>query len=198
METKQIIEESLLRSISYETYRSLISQLVAEGRSSGPVQSDELIAYTAINEKRMNRLDKIIKIQEDKAEFFANYKKKVTFLVITESWCGDAAQIVPVINKISQLSPIINTKIVFRDENEALMNLYLTNGGKAIPIVVILDGENNVITHWGSRPSTATRMVEDYKAKHGKLTPEFKEDLQKWYNQDKGVTIIDDFLKILF
>ena len=40
-------------------------------------------------------------------------------------------------------------------------------------------------------------MVEEEKAKNGKLTPEFKEELQKWYNQDKGVTIVDDFMKIM-
>ncbi|CEN35247.1 conserved hypothetical protein [Capnocytophaga canimorsus] len=89
------------------------------------------------------------------------------------------------------------SKLVFRDENEALMNLFLTNGGKAIPIVVFLDEAGNVLVHWGSRPSVATQMVEDFKAEHGSLTAEFKEDLQKWYNQDKGNTLVDDFIHIL-
>jgi len=78
-----------------------------------------------------------------------------------------------------------------------LMNLFLTNGGKAIPIVVFLDLEDKVLAHWGSRPSVATKMVEEEKAKNGKLSPEFKEELQRWYNQDKGATIVDDFKKIL-
>ena len=77
------------------------------------------------------------------------------------------------------------------------MNLFLTNGGKAIPVVLFLDLQENVLARWGSRPSTATKMVEDYKAAHGALTPEFKEELQKWYNQDKGLTIMSDFIKIL-
>lgn len=197
-EIKRVVEESLLRSISYETYRNLIKQLVNKGKNSGSIQSEELANYTAINEKRMTRLDKVIKIQEDKAEFFTNYKKKITFLAITESWCGDAAQILPIINKIAELNPYINLKIVFRDDNEELMNHYLTNGGKAIPIIVVLDAENNPLTHWGSRPSTAMRMVQKYKEEHGTLTSEFKETLQKWYNHDKGVTIVNDFVKLLF
>ena len=88
-------------------------------------------------------------------------------------------------------------KIVFRDENEELMNLFLTNGGKAIPIVIFLDLQDNVLAYWGSRPSTAKQMVEDFKAAHGALTAEFKEDLQKWYNQDKGLTIVDDFINVM-
>ena len=142
-------------------------------------------------------MDKTIEIPEEKAQFFVNYPKSICLLVITESWCGDAAQIVPVVHKIAALNPKITMKLVFRDENEELMNLFLTNGGKAIPVVVFLDLEDKVLAHWGSRPSVATKMVEEEKAKNGKLSPEFKEELQRWYNQDKGATIVDDFKKIL-
>ncbi|ATA72291.1 MULTISPECIES: thioredoxin family protein [Capnocytophaga] len=197
MNTKQIIEQSLLNSITYPTYRSLHQQYVNEKRTSGANQSEEYIKHSTVNESRYKRLDKTIVIPEEKATFFKNYDKQITLLVITEFWCGDAAQIIPVINKISELNPKIMLKLVFRDDNEELMNLFLTNGGKAIPIAVVLDLENNVLTHWGSRPSEATKMVEDYKAKHGALDAEFKENLQKWYNQDKGNNIIDDFVKIL-
>ena len=197
MDTTQIIRNSLLKAVSYETYRNLIDKYATEGKSSGEEQTEERIYYTALNQKRYKRLDKTIEIPEDKAQFFANYPKSVCLLVIIESWCADAAQIVPVVHKIAELNPKITMKLVFRDENEELMNLFLTNGGKAIPIVVFLDLEDKVLAHWGSRPSVATKMVEEEKAKNGKLTPEFKEELQKWYNQDKGATIVDDFTKIM-
>ena len=177
MEKTQIIRNSLLKAVSYETYRNLIDKYEAEGKSSGEEQTEERVYYTALNQKRYKRLDKTIEIPE--------------------SWCGDAAQIVPVVHKIAELNPKITMKLVFRDENEELMNLFLTNGGKAIPIVVFLDLEDKVLAHWGSRPSVATKMVEEEKAKNGKLSPEFKEELQRWYNQDKGATIVDDFKKIL-
>lgn len=197
MEKTQIIRNSLLKAVSYETYRNLIDKYEAEGKSSGKEQTEELVYYTALNQKRYKRLDKTIEIPEEKAQFFINYPKSVCLLVITESWCGDAAQIVPVVHKIAELNPKITMKLVFRDENEELMNLFLTNGGKAIPIVVFLDLEDKVLAHWGSRPSVAAKMVEEEKAKNGKLSPEFKENLQRWYNQDKGATIVDDFKKIL-
>ena len=197
MEKTQIIRNSLLKAVSYETYRNLIDKYEAEGKSSAKEQTEELVYYTTLNQKRYKRLDKTIEIPEEKAQFFINYPKSVCLLVITESWCGDAAQIVPVVHKIAELNPKITMKLVFRDENEELMNLLLTNGGKAIPIVVFLDLEDKVLAHWGSRPSVAAKMVEEEKAKNGKLSPEFKEELQRWYNQDKGATIVDDFKKIL-
>ena len=150
-----------------------------------------------MKQKRYKRLDKTIVIPEDKAAFFKNYPHSLCLLVITESWCADAAQILPVVHKITELNPKLTMKIVFRDENEELMNLFLTNGGKAIPIVIFLDLQDNVLAYWGSRPSIAKKMVDDFKAAHGSLTPEFKEDLQKWYNQDKGLTIVDDFINVM-
>ena len=63
--------------------------------------------------------------------------------------------------------------------------------------MIFLDLQDKVLARWGSRPSVATQMVVEEKAKNGKLTPEFKEDLQRWYNQDKGATIVDDFIAIM-
>ena len=192
-----IIEESLKKSYSYSEYIELIDSLLAQNKTTGEDHSESMLNYSKLNRQRMKRLDKTIEIPEEKAQVFINYPKSVCLLVITESWCGDAAQIVPVVHKIAELNPKITMKLVFRDENEELMNLFLTNGGKAIPIVVFLDLEDKVLAHWGSRPSVATKMVEEEKAKNGKLSPEFKEELQRWYNQDKGATIVDDFKKIL-
>ena len=58
-----------------------------------------------------------------------------------------------------------------------------------------LSGE--VINTFGPRPSKATQLVNDFKAKHGTLTPEFKEELQHWYNTDKGQNTINDLLNLL-
>ena len=87
---------------------------------------------------------------------------------------------------------------MLRDDNEGLMNQFLTNGSKSIPKLIMIDTDSlKVIASYGPRPSTATAMVENYKKEHGQLTPEFKEDLQRWYNKDKGKTTIDDLTKLL-
>lgn len=86
---------------------------------------------------------------------------------------------------------------MLRDENDDLMSQYLTNGGKAIPKILIIDEQHKVINSWGPRPSIATRMVLDYKEKNGTLDAEFKKDLQIWYNKDKGNNTQKDLIELL-
>ena len=85
---------------------------------------------------------------------------------------------------------------MLRDENLELMDLFLTNGGRSIPKLIALDKDNNVIDSWGPRPTVATKMVADYKEKNGVLDSEFKQDLQVWYNKDKGQSVQEDFVSI--
>ena len=195
----KLIEKSMAKGISYPEYRNRVKTLAENGSTTGTdPENSVLIDYTKLNDRRMNRLDKTTKIPDDAIEKIKAFRKKVTWLIITESWCGDAAQTMPVMNKIAELNANIDIKIVLRDENEALMDRFLTNGGKSIPILIMVDDETNEVLHrWGPRPFEATKMVTDYKALHGKLTPEFKQELQVWYNKDKGQHTIDDLLELL-
>lgn len=193
---KKIIERSLENSYNYQEFKDLTSSLIAEGKSTGHEQSEALTNYSLLNDKRMKRLDKTIKISEETIAEIKEIKEPQTWLVITESWCGDAAQNIPVIHKIAKTNPLINFKLVLRDDNEDLMNQFLTNGGKAIPKLIALDNQKNVINTWGPRPTIATKMVVDYKAKNGSLDADFKKELQVWYNKDKGLSVQDDFVKL--
>jgi hypothetical protein len=193
---KEIIENSLKNTISYTDYRALVGNLLAEGKSTGSEQSEDLTNYSLLNDRRMKRLDKTIKISEETIQEFQKVSEPQTWLVITEGWCGDAAQNLPVLNKIATAAEHINLKVVLRDENLALMDLFLTNGGRSIPKLIALDKYNNVIDSWGPRPTVATKMVADYKEKNGALDPEFKQDLQVWYNKDKGQSVQEDFVSL--
>lgn len=193
-----IITESLTKSMSYDQYRNLVSDLVAEGKSTGDKQSDALSNYTMLNDKRMKRLDKTGKISEDQHDQISKLERKQTWLVLTESWCGDAAQTMPFMNKIAKHNEHIDFKVVLRDDNPELMNAFLTNGSQSIPKLIMIDEETNeVIADYGPRPSIATQMVVDYKNQHGALDAEFKRDLQVWYTKDKGQNTIEDLIKMM-
>ena len=194
---KKIIEKSLKNTISYQEYRNLVSNLLVDGKSTGPNQSEDLTHYSLLNDKRMKRLDKTIKISEETIAEIQKIDEPQTWLMITEGWCGDAAQIGPVINKMSLETDKVDFKVVLRDENEDLMNQFLTNGSKSIPKLVVLDENEKVISSWGPRPSIATKMVNDYKEKHGGLDADFKRDLQVWYNKNKGENIQEDIVAFL-
>ena len=74
----------------------------------------------------------------------------------------------------------------------------LTSLEKFNPKLIMIDAATfEVMDTYGSRPTTANKMVEDYKKEHGKLTPEFKENLQRWYNKDKGKTAVKDLTELL-
>ena len=194
---KEIIENSLQNAMSYETYRTLVHDLIQEGKSTGVNQSDDLLNYSTLNDKRMKRLDKTIKISEEAKTQVKALEEQRTWLVLTEGWCGDAAQNLPVINKLAEENERIDLKLVLRDEHPALMDAFLTNGARAIPKLIALDADKNVIGTWGPRPSEATAMVLDYKEKNGKLDAEFKKDLQIWYNKNKGRNTEGDLLSLL-
>ncbi len=193
-----IISKSLETAMSYDAYRTLVSTLVEQESTTGNEKTESLANYTMLNDRRMKRWDKTVKLSEETIDKIESFDKKVTWLVLTESWCGDAAHIMPVIDKVAKLNDNIDYKIVLRDENDDLMDQFLTNGGRAIPKLIMIDNETNeVVDTFGPRPSVATKMVMDYKAKHGQLTPEFKEDLQRWYNKDKGQSTVEDLVDLL-
>lgn len=195
---KRIIESGIKRSMSYEAYRTLVKALAQKSATTGHNQSEALIKYTKLNDKRMKRWDKTIKVSAAARKKLIRFNSKVTWLVIAESWCGDAAHILPVLNKIAEINPNINYRVVLRDDNPQLMNAFLTYGKMAIPKVIIIDdATGEVLNTYGPRPSEASGYVNRFVAMNGTLTQSFKEDLQHWYNDNKGQNIIDDITELL-
>lgn len=194
---KNIIEKGLQKTYTYQEYKNLVSNLLAEGKSTGPNQSEALTNYSLLNDRRMKRLDKTIKITEETKNFIASINLPQTWLVLTEGWCGDAAQNLPVIQKMAELNENITLKLILRDENLELMDLFLTNGGRSIPKLIALDNDLDVLFTWGPRPTIATKMVTNYKTEHGVLDAQFKQELQIWYNKNKGINVQEDFVELL-
>jgi len=195
---KVAVAESLLKSHSYVKYRTVVSNLLKEGKSSGNQQSEALTHYSELNEARMNRLDKKTVISEENIQKLLTLKSKYTWLVLSEGWCGDAAQILPVLNKLAVITPNIDLKIVFRDENEALMNMFLTNGGKSIPKLIVLDETSkNALGNWGPRPKGASDLIQSYKRQYGAIDETAKTELQLWYLHDKGLSTQNELVTMM-
>lgn len=192
-----IIQSALQNSHSYTEYRIIVSKLISEGKSTGKEQSADLLHYSELNEVRMKRLEKTLKLDPEVEKTLQNLKSNQTWLVISEGWCGDAAQILPIIKLMSEASKNIDLKLVFRDENEELIHLFLTNGAKSIPKLLVLDESFNLINHWGPRPEGAKNLIIEYKANHGIVDEAAKTALQKWYLDDKGISTMKEIVAIL-
>ena len=194
----ELIRKSLPNAFGYEDYRQLVAQLAKDKATTGSEQKESLINYTILNDKRMARWDKTLKIPLDVEEKIKSLDQKVLWLVLTESWCGDASPALPVMNKIASLTDNIELKLILRDEHSELMNRFLTKGAMSIPKLISVDVKaGEILGTWGPRPSKATAMASEYKKEHGLLTPEFKQELQVWYNKDKGENILQDLLGLL-
>lgn len=194
----QLLIYNKQKTFTYNQYRDFIQQLVENHSTSGNEKTEERINFTLLNDRRMKRLEKTIIVSDDIQKKLSQFKINATWLVVVETWCADGAQVLPVINKMAELNDGIDLKIVLRDENETLMDQFLTNGARAIPKLIMIDNQTQeVIGTYGPRPSTVVKIVEDFKQLHGKITPEFKEDLQRWYNNDKGQTIMEDLIRLL-
>jgi hypothetical protein len=109
---KEVIKTALINSYSYNEYRIIISDLLIQGKSSGAIQSEDLTHYSSLNETRMNRLDKTIKISDEILLKLQSMKNESIWLVISEGWCGDAAQSLPIFNKMDKVSAKIEMKMI--------------------------------------------------------------------------------------
>ena len=196
---KELIENSLEKAISYQDFRELLAALVVEGKTTGPNQGEDLAFYTKLNQQRMTRLDKTVQLNEQTKSALQNIRCELIWLVLTEGWCGDGAQIMPVLDKITSESSHLEMKVLLRDENLELMDQFLTNGGRSIPKVIIIDKPNlEARASWGPRPKPAQDLFHYYKDHQGALTyQDFQTELQKWYLTDKAQTIQQELLEFL-
>ena len=190
------MKEYLEKSKTFAEYIKLIDDLLLDGKTTGPNQSDAMFNYGKLNRQRMHRLEKTFVLDESLREKVQNNKRKMIWLVITEGWCGDAAQNIPIIEKIAAESALIETRYVLRDENPLLMDAYLTNNARSIPKLIALDAETLAeIGTWGPRPAAAMDLFSELRNR-GLEKPLIMENLQRWYIADKNRTIQTEFEKL--
>lgn len=183
--------------ISYAAYRELIDQLLLEKKTTGEDDSEAMLHYTKMNVQRMSRVDKTVALNEDLLEALKNLKKQYRFLVISEGWCGDAAQIVPVFNKIATAFPEkINLKFVLRDQHLSLIDAHLTNGGRAIPVLLILDEAGQVVCKWGPRPKVLQALLKEWKNASTDMML-IAEQLHGWYAKDKTQSTQEELREVI-
>ena len=204
---KNIPVSVIEQAYTYESYRTLINDLFADNKTTGTDHSLAMLNYTKLNLSRMNRLDKRSRLTNNTIGTLAKIDHPVIWLVLTEGWCGDAAQIVPVLNHLAATNDNITLRFILRDENLAIADAFLTNGARAIPKVLVLDANTlEVLTTWGPRPVEMQKMVLDAKAaslattnqeERKAITKASANNLHAWYAKDKTKTIQIEFLAAL-
>ncbi|MBS1783429.1 MAG: thioredoxin family protein [Bacteroidetes bacterium] len=183
--------------LTYNQYLSLTESLLAEGKTTGPDQSVEMLEYTRLNLHRMRRWDKTLQLMPEIVDI-AHMQEHQVWWVITEPWCGDSAQILPFINAIALASNgKIVLKIILRDEHLDLMDQYLTNGTRGIPKLIAFSTKGEPLFVWGPRPGITQQMVIKLKQQPDYSYDKLKTEIHLWYSKNKGIAIQDEFKEIL-
>lgn len=196
--TPVLSPERLIGAYSYAAYRQMLDELMAQNRTTGTTQTDQIVQYARLNIQRMQRLDKTIQLLPELQKALDRLDQGYEWLVITEGWCGDAAQIVPVFEAVARASQgKISTRYVLRDENPDLMDRYLTNGGRSIPKLVVLctDTLKEKAT-WGPRPAPAQELFVRLK-QEGVSYEDFATQLHGWYAKDHTLSTQRELLALL-
>ena len=202
----EFIDTKVVQSaMTYTAYRQLIDELFAVGKTTGPIQNEAMLRYTELNLARMRRLDKTTRLTEVSLEALAQIDRPMIWLTLTEAWCADAAQIIPVLERMAVEKPEVQTAYILRDEHLDVMDAFLTGQSRSIPKTIFLDPNNNkVLGSWGPRPSEAQKMIEESIAKAATISDkterktyldEVKKQIQLQYARDKTKMIQTEFLE---
>ena len=193
--TQKIIQDAL----TYEQYRALIDGLLVQGKTTGTNHSEAMLEYTAMNVRRMNRWDKTAVVSSELREKMENITVPQVWLVLTEAWCGDAAQSIPFLAKLSDYSDKVDLRLILRDDHPDIMDAYLTDGGRSIPKLVALQQDNlEELFTWGPRPQLLQQKFLAYRdAPDGVSQAEFIESMHLWYARDKQATMDAEFLSLI-
>lgn len=177
------------KGIDYSTYLNDFENDLNSG-DSNPYHK-----YLPMNWQRVTRLNKSLTVDSETQHILQTAPKQ-TWLVITEHWCGDASQIVPVLAKLAESAPEnIDLKLVYRDQNLELIDAHLTNNGRAIPKLVILNANQELMAEWGPRPQQAQALVKELKSNPA-TADTYADELHKWYAKDKQASIIKEVLEV--
>lgn len=132
---------------------------------------------------------------EEAATRIASVPGRWRLLVLADDWCGDAVNTLPVVARLAEAAGNVELRIVGRDEHPDLMDRHLTNGGRAIPVVVLLDESGKPHGWWGPRP----RLLQQWFERTGRaMEPADRyRELRRWYARDRGATTASEIADLV-
>jgi len=192
-----LLEKINILGLSYKQYFDLTKKEI-ETTDLSKLEDDEKKRYDdkKLNLHRMTRIEKHYSVSEELKNLILQVVKPQTWMIISETWCADSAQNIPFIAKIAAVNPRIELKIVMRDSNPDIMDLYLTNGTRSIPILVAFDESGEELFRWGPRPDEAIKLFEDLKTAGIEKAVRL-EKLHLWYGRNRGAALESEIKKLV-
>lgn len=187
-----ITRTHLDNAFSYAEYLRYSEECFAQGRTTSA--SDDLntpkhLEFTALNFQRMKRIYATTKLHDGLIATLQGIPQPWTWLVLSESWCGDAAQCLPALQRMAEASSNLEIKLLLRDQHPDIMNAYLTGTSRSIPKLVCLNTETlDEYGTWGPRPKAAQDAVTAMKT-DGVEHDEMMQRIHAWYGKDRTISL---------
>ena len=156
---------------------------------------DEFVAGVEKHEALWKGVYKTARIPDWAYEMACRHGPGVKLLSIVEDWCGDASNTVPVLARLGHEADCLDMKLIRRDQHPDVMDHYLTNGARSIPIVIALDQEFSELGHWGPRPAEIQQWVMEHK--DTMPSSERYPLVRRWYAKDRGASTLREVLGLL-
>jgi hypothetical protein len=197
MANEIVVSGKSYKGISYTEYMDRTKiKLLSTNLNSLTEEEMKLFYYTKLNLQRSIRIEKNYIVSDNLKTLLSSINQEQSWLVLTEDWCGDSAQNLPYINKITECNAKVKLCILLRDSNPELMDEYLTNGSRSIPKLIAFDTKGTEIFKWGPRPKAAQELFMNLK-KQDMPKPEIYENLHMWYTQNHGKELEKEFTELL-
>jgi hypothetical protein len=126
----------------------------------------------------------------------AAIEKPRYLLALSEDWCGDAVNALPVVARMAEAVEGLELRVLERDETPDLMDLHLTGRSRSIPVVMALDEDFQEIGWWGPRPGHLQSWVLSAEGK-SMASPDRYKKLRGWYARDRGKTIAHEVAQVI-
>ena len=168
-----------------DAYLDLMADQAAADPPDGDEEAAEKHEFTKLNLHRSRRILRHWRPSAELAGLAARVTGTQLWLVLTEPWCGDSAQCLPCLTVLAGAIPTVELRLLLRDENLDIMDQFLTDGKRSIPMLVAFDPEGGELFRWGARPAAAQSVFDEAKAA-GLEKPEMLEKLHLWYGRDRG------------
>jgi hypothetical protein len=169
-------------------YHEIIEDRAAVEPAGLDPDDAERVGFTRLNLFRTDRITRTWTPSPELIRLLDEITKPQIWMVLTEPWCGDSAQILPIIALLADRTAGVELLIVLRDDHPAIMDRYLTDGKRSIPQLVSFDPEGRELFRWGPRPAAAQAVFDAAKAA-GLDKPDILEKLHLFYGRDRGAAI---------
>ena len=194
-----IITPSVLDlSISWAEYYAIAKSYVEAPDKPELYQNEKMLRYTAENIGRIDHILKTINIESKLYNALSSVTHDMIWLVLTEPWCGDASQVVPVLYTIASCTDHISFRIIQSDAHPEILDAFLTNGSRSIPKLICLKADSlEVLGTWGPRPAALQQIVQEQKDNPDLSFGAKVRMVHQWYAADATASIQEEFIDLI-